>query len=256
MGRKSLLALAFILLASRAHAAPPPRPPEDADLEDIRAYRIAVKKERLAVRDSARREDNLVISVAPFFCTFNQGWNTEPTAKEDLVSLAFSLGYRTHFKNKLGIKAGAQFFTAETQITQYFHVPYAPGTSDYYGDGYEYSSSGSAGKTYGVNASAQAILGPFGRFALEPGLGVSWGGHTVDTVALSGDAGDRIFVQRSHFSYYSVILGGALYLGGRDEFSISPSLSMGYQPGASGSTMFQGGVALGYAIQLPKRQRR
>jgi hypothetical protein len=245
-----ILLAVSILAFSQVQAQSPERPDRDASREEIREYRIALKKHRQATRDGARRENNLMVGIAPSMNLFFHEADSNPHIDETAPCLGVNVAYRTHFFPKLGVKAGSQIFMGTSTVSSVHDTTYSE-----YGARYSdlRSSSGDIGTVYGFNTSVQGILGPFGRFALEPGVGLTWGGQSTDSVALSGEAGSSTYVPQGHFSYLNGILGASLFLGHRDQFNISPAVIVGFAQGTRDSFQVQFNLALTYAIRLPKK---
>ncbi|HKP94113.1 MAG TPA: hypothetical protein VJ385_00010 [Fibrobacteria bacterium] len=245
MGFKTLIS-GSLSAFSFLQAELPPRPPADATRQEIREYRLAVRQARREMRDAARREDNIVIGIAPSYIGITHDAGGDPRVEEALPVLGVTAAYRTHFKPKLGIKAGSQFFTGTSEVT------WIDRSANPYDYGYPEESRGSRGSTYGINTSVQLILGPFGRFAIEPGAGITWGGRSADTVVLSGGAGDILYRQESHYSFYNGVLGASLFLGSRDQMNISPALIVGFSPARRDDVQFQFTLGLTYAFRIEK----
>ena len=242
-----LVALPLLCAAPQPHAAEPGRPPRYSSRETIREYRIALKQARNAVRDSARRENNILIGIAPSVDLIRQDPGGEPRIEENASCLGFTVGYRTHFLPVLGLKAGTQYFRGSTHAAWTNGPPIG---DNYYA--YETTSEGSQGTTYGFNTTIQAIFGPFGRLTLEPGAGMTWGAHTADSVLLTGEAGNRMQPLVSHFAFYDGILAASLYFGSRDQYDISPSILFGFSPALRSMVKYQFNLALVYAFRIPK----
>jgi hypothetical protein len=192
-----------------------------------------------AVRDSARRRDNLILGAGLSLQHIAFGWtdNTgDTTDTETAPSLGLMLGYRNHFSRKLGFKTALYYHTGVTTVEREYE------TASWI---YSNRSSGSKGTTSGFEAMGQLVLGPLGRFAIEPGIAYGLGWHSAKAISLSGYTNDT-YTPKPRFSTLSAVLGASLYLGAQDQINPSGWVSVGKVMGEDDALVFQ--MNLGFTV--------
>jgi hypothetical protein len=101
-----------------------------------------------------------------------------------------------------------------------------------------------------IDASVQMILGPFGRFAIEPGFFYGYGWHTARTIRMGNDGvNDVSYNPRPRFSVAGMMLGTSLFLGSRDQFCPTGQLSFGKALGTADAAVFTAGLGFTFAFQ-------
>ena len=164
--------------------------------------------------------NNFLVGIAPGIINITSSGNAgNGDTTEELPTLGLTVGYRTHFLKKLGVKVEYQVFAGTPTIT----VP----DDRSFGTGVIYGTRDVAydGNLFVMNAVAQMEIGPLGRFVIEPGVGYSWMNHSK-TKAGNG-ALAPIKVADSHQAFYNGTLGAGLYIGNRDQFTLSAALMVG-----------------------------
>ncbi|MDB5047202.1 MAG: hypothetical protein JWO30_273 [Fibrobacteres bacterium] len=198
------------------------------------------------VRAQARSAHNLFIGIGPAISIATEFKENSTAFLSPGTGL--SLGYRRHFRKRLGFKAESQIAFGPTYAT--FDSIVAPANGR---DESIVSSGGWGGQTILFNAGGALVIGPFGRFNFEPGLGVAWGRHTVDSIGVRGSAGDmKVSSERILTSVnYSVAL--SLLLGKKDEYDLGIGQILGFNLDPPGGPEFLGQfyLRLSYAFQFP-----
>lgn len=245
-----------IPVQSGAATAPYPEAKPQPKAKGYRAGdRAALRRERLAtrergyqaryqrrlaqnaVRDSARRRDNLILGAGLSLQNIAYGWSDDTSDTETAPSLGLMLGYRNHIARKLGFKTALYYHTGMTTVNREY--PYGP-----YGYSYRHSD-GSKGTTSGFEAMGQAVLGPLGRFAIEPGIAYGLGWHSAKAISLSGYMNDT-YTPKPRFSTLAAVLGASLYLGAQDQINPSGWVSVGKVLGEDDAAVFQ--LNLGFTV--------
>lgn len=220
-----------------------------ANRDAIRAER---RERRLAIhasRDSARRLDNFYFGAGLVRSQYEAFAGSDSVVTESSAPLGIWFGYRTHFARFLGFRAGGLAHFGSTEVTHGEEDPVLFGTLS------TYPVAGSKGMTGEIDASAQAILGPFGRFAVEPGVYYGFGWHTAKSIRLDGEYGygygypQRTYEPRPRFSVAGVMLGASLFFGSRDQYNLIGSLSAGKALGSADATVSSAGIGFNFAFQ-------
>lgn len=147
------------------------------------------------------------------------------------------LGYRNHISRKLGFKTALYYHTGMTTVSRDY--PYVD--SGYW----RYQSHGSKGTTSGFEAMGQVVLGPLGRFAIEPGIAYGLGWHSAKAISLSGNGGDT-YTPKPRFSTLAGVVGASLYLGAHDQINPSGWISVGKVLGEEDAVVFQ--LNIGFTV--------
>jgi hypothetical protein len=222
-----------------------------ADREAIRAERreriVAIR----ASRDSARRLDNFYIGVGLVRSQYEAFSGSDSEVTESSAPFGIWFGYRTHFARFMGLRAGglAHFGSTEVARGEEDPVLFASLSS--------YPTAGSRGMTGEIDASAQAILGPFGRFTVEPGVYYGFGWHTAKSIPLDADYGYNYgygngpgtYEPRPRFSVAGMMLGASLSFGNRDQYNLMGQLSVGKALGTAHATVSSTGLGFSFAFQ-------
>lgn len=241
-GPDTLNALVPAPAADTASAAAP-RPVSRPDRAALRHARLESRLERRAaaraLRDSARRADNFYVGAgfATTETSVYAGSDSEVT--EQAGPLALWFGYRTHFLPMIGMRTGGFLHFGTTEADRDVR-----GSSGWYG----YQSHGSAGMTWEIDAQAQAIFGPFGRFTLEPGVFYGFGWHTADSIGF-GDAGAGTYAPRPRFSVAGGMLGASLFFGSQDQFCPTGFLALSKMLGSADAMSFTAGIGFTVAFR-------
>jgi hypothetical protein len=228
--------------------------PELSPRERIRQERIAereaYREERLqrraairASRDSARRLDNFYLGAGLASSQYAAHSGTDSEFTETSSPMGIWFGYRTHFARMLGLRVGGLAHFGSTEVERGSVDPIFPSSS------YGYQASGSRGMTFEIDASAQAILGPFGRFTLEPGFFYGFGWHTAKYIELDNGFGNPRYEPRPRFSVAGWMLGASLLFGSRDQFSPTGQLAFGKALGSADAAVFTMGLGFTFAFQ-------
>lgn len=226
---------------SRAEARAALRREKAAERQRLLAGSYERRLAQNAVRDSSRRRDNLLLGggFSLQHLAFSMFDDTSDT--ETAPSLGILIGYRNHSSRKLGVKTSLYYHTGITTVDRDY--PYKPGN---YGYNHAY---GSKGTTSGFEAVGQAVLGPFGRFAFEPGIAYGMGWHSAKAIGLSGDDGADTYYPKPRFTTLAAVGGVSLYLGRYDQINPTGWISLGKALGVDDGLMFQVNVAFVMAFR-------
>jgi hypothetical protein len=215
------------------------------DREAIRAERLERRAAINVSRDSARRLDNFYLGAGLVRAQYSaySGSDTEMTESSSPLGIWF--GYRTHFARFLGLRTGGLVHFGSTQVVRGEEDPVLFSTLSSYPD------EGSNGMTFEIDASAQAILGPFGRFSVEPGVYYGFGWHTAKSIPLTYGygSGSQVYQPRPRFSVAGMMLGASLFFGNRDQFNLMGTLSVGKALGSADATVSSAGLGFCFAFQ-------
>jgi hypothetical protein len=220
-----------------------------ADREAIRAERRQRSLAIHASRDSARRLDNFYFGAGLVRSQYEAFSGSDSEVTESSAPLGIWFGYRTHFARFLGLRAGGLAHFGSTEVTRGEEDPVLFATLS------SYPVAGSKGMTGEIDASAQAILGPFGRFTVEPGVYYGFGWHTATSIPLDSDYGygygypNRTYEPRPRFSVAGMMLGASLLFGSRDQYNLVGMLSVGKALGSADATVSSTGLGFTFAFQ-------
>ncbi len=212
--------------------------------ERNREERLRIHSERNAVRDSARRLDNLFFGSGTVFAIQAHDIFRDTQTTEFSPSQAMLLGYRTHTSLWLGYKTGLQYRTGFTLVSRSWEDTAAIFT---FGD---HSASGAGGATSAFEAHGQIIVGPLWRLVVEPGMAYTWGWHTRERIGLDEFGTQAMdYHPARHFTALSGIFGVTLYLGGRDQINPMWEISVGKILGEKAGLSYQ--WMAGFVLALP-----
>ncbi|MDB5047201.1 MAG: hypothetical protein JWO30_272 [Fibrobacteres bacterium] len=240
------LMLSLIAAAPAVHGQAPdsaqPSTPA-ATREEKRAMKVRTDK----VRREARMGHNFLIGAGPVFC-LEAPLVSQADTKVESPGLGISLGYRTQLKEKIGFKGESKFYLASTYVSAIRdslgspHVTNHPFSSF---DGYK-------GQTVLIETLGSMVIGPFGRFTLDPGLGFTWIRHSLDSIGVTGDAGDfQVPLVRS-LTTVDLSLAASMLLGKRDEYNLSVGEILGINTASAKDGFIQVFFGFSYAFQFPK----
>jgi hypothetical protein len=226
--KNTIVLIALLLASGTAIRAEDTIPDRYSYQEEQRQERIELRKEAIQRRDEARRRDHFVIGPALSIHSLEPDDPKSDWLEAKLPGIY--LGYRTHTQRRSGYKLGAQLSYGDV----------SGGSNGSYG----YSADGSM---FLADVSGQWIIGPFGRLAFEPGLGASYGMYKLgnDNGYLSGRGG----VQRS-FTCVSPSVGVSMYLGSREDLSLTMNLQEEFDILAPKNTHTQFGFTAAYAFEV------
>lgn len=112
---------------------------------------------------------------------------------------------------------------------------------------FEYESKGKAGWLFSTTPYFVLTLGPFGRrVSLEPGMGLTWGWVTTESVQLEGSAGAYAYSPPKHFFYINGRFSVSLIFGVENRFNLLLGGQFGMNP--NNSVQFQLGPTLTYSF--------
>jgi hypothetical protein len=137
------------------------------------------------------------------------------------------------------MKTGLHYHTGATMVER----SYNGGGNWIFND----RANGTKGTTSGFDALAQMILGPFGRFAFEPGLIYGMGWHSAKAISLDGDRNDT-YTPKPRYTYVSGVLGASLFLGRHDQIYPSGWIAIGKMLGDD-AVVFQMGAGFSMAFR-------
>lgn len=221
-----------------------------AERDALIARRDAIRAERLerraviqAARDSCRRLDNFYVGAGLVSSQYTAFAGSDSEATETSAPIGIWFGYRMHFARTFGYRIGGLAHFGPTEVERNRPDPYYPM------NGYGYHASGSRGMTGEIDASAQMILGPFGRFAIEPGVFYGFGWHTAKSIPLDDGYAGLSYEPRPRYSVAGGMLGISLFLGNRDQFCPTGLLSLGKALGSADAMVFTAGLGFTFAFQ-------
>ncbi len=204
---------------------PDPRTERRERLLTQRKKLLEIRQRVAEVRDSSRRAGHLLVGlVGAYHATeIDSGDHIHVQIADPFGGIL--VGYRKHFMRGLGWQMSSQILVGKTRVD--FSEDSSSRASNYYYSDYQYETHTFAenpGTTTVVNTMANLILGPMGRFTLEPGLGFTWGSNSADQVVLQFSDGPQAMPLRKHFSYYDLALGASVYLGKTDRHVLHAGL--------------------------------
>lgn len=186
----------------------------EAHRDSVRAELQAEKRQARSLREAELYQLNLCLGGTLELGLY--GFKSKFSSHEDATlvdgPVGLTLGLRKHFSRLLGWQGHGQFlFSPNTQA------------------GF-------------LNAEARLIFGPFGRFAIEPGAGYSYGWYSRHSHETSGYDTSTQYLQAFVFCP-----GATFFLGARDALTLSagPKIGWGLRTGLLG--VF---ARISYAIPL------
>ncbi len=196
-----------------------------------------------AERDSARRMDNLYLGVGTSLALFTSDPGADTGYMDLDICFDLLFGYRRHFTPQLGLRLGTLLRIGpqpDRIITPPSHLDSLgrPDTDEGQAEG---------GIFLGVQARAQAILGPFGRFTLEPGLAVGYDRISARTIKWFDQASAQLPTQQ--FATVAAVLGASMFLGPSDQINPTAFISVGRRSGSAFGTNVEGGVGIALAFR-------
>jgi hypothetical protein len=203
-------------------------------------------------RDSCRQRHHLLIGAKLGFASIQHDGPIFDTLELDAAG-GILAAYRTHFAPKLGIKIGTELLLGQTEQILLVHESlWEKHQGDANPDSAEYYQRevGETGVTFLIGPSAQLVIGPFGRFNIEPGAGFTWVVHTADNMEF---ATKRSYPLQKDWSFLEGILGASLYLGRRDQFEITGAIRVGMSPARPEMISTRINAGFGYAFDFPRR---
>jgi hypothetical protein len=206
-----------------------------------------------AERDSCRQRHHLLIGAKMGFVSVQDNGPLFDTLELDAAGGVLA-AYRIHFAPKLGIKIGSEFLLGQTeQILLVHESVYEEHQDDANPDsaGYYEREVGESGVTFLIGPSAQLVIGPFGRFNIEPGAAFTWVRHSAKTMEF-GTKGGRGYPLQKDWSFVEGILGASLYLGRRDQFEITGAVRVGVSPARPEMISTRMNAGFGYAYDFPR----
>lgn len=188
--------------------------------------RLSRRRAAGSVRDSVRRLGNFTIGAGLSIhgLVFEKPGDTVDTETSPGVGL--TMGYRSHMAPKLGMKTLLHYRTGFTMVER----AYESGNL-----AYQDRETGIKGTTSGFDALAQVILGPLGRFAVEPGIAYAFGWHSAESIPLDlYGTGRDAYRPLPRFTVVSAVMGATLYLGRYDHINPTGYISVGKVIGHDG----------------------
>jgi hypothetical protein len=205
-----------------------------------------------AARDSCRQRHHLLLGAKMGAASIQHNGPVFDTLELDFAA-GILTAYRTHFAPKLGIKIGSEFLLGQTEQLLLVHESLwekhlgdaNPDSARYY-----QGEVGETGVTFLIGPSAQLVIGPFGRFNIEPGAAFTWVVHTADKMEF---ATKRSYPLQKDWSFVEGILGASLYLGSRDQLEIAGAVRVGISPSRPEMISTRINAGVGYAYEYPRR---
>ncbi len=225
-------------------------PPTGASREEVREYRRKVNTQKLIKRDEGRRRNNVFIgqffSINTVLSKLENDYSDETATLEiSSASVGLLIGYRTHIAKKFGFKSSIQMAISPTMVSLVIDKSYTARNNTYIDF---YTSNGSEGMTYTTEIKTNLIIGPFWRFAIEPGIGYSYVSYSDKTIYLEGDAGDGYMDLEPNLQFISALIDCSLMLGQADQWNINFGINLGAEMDDSSYTQL--GVNMGITYSL------